>query len=54
MCIGDLNFVLSQADKQGGRPVINSSCCSFKNFVDQMGLIDLGFAGNPFTWCNNR
>jgi hypothetical protein len=54
LCIGDLNSVLDQQEKQGGRPVASSSSCPFKQFIDHFGLIDLSFAGNPFTWCNNR
>jgi hypothetical protein len=54
MCIGDLNFVLNQSEKQGGRLVASSSSCPFKKFIDHSGLVDLGFAGNPFTWCNQR
>jgi exonuclease III len=52
--IGDFNFVLDQSEKLGGRLVASSSSCPFRNFIDQNGLIDLGFAGNPYTWCNNR
>jgi exonuclease III len=54
MCIGDLNFVLDQSEKQGGSLVASSSSCPFKKFIDHFGLVDLGFAGNPFTWCNQR
>jgi hypothetical protein len=46
--------VLDQNEKQGGRLVASSSSCPFKQFIDHFGLVDLGFAGNPFTWCNNR
>jgi hypothetical protein len=54
LCIGDFNSILVQSDKQGGRPVAGSSHCPFKRFIDHFGMIDLGFAGNPFTWSNNR
>ncbi|XP_059430102.1 uncharacterized protein LOC132163748 [Corylus avellana] len=54
LCIGDFNFVLDQSEKLGGRPVASSSHCPFRNFIDQHGMVDLGFVGNPFTWCNNR
>jgi hypothetical protein len=54
LCIGDFNSILVQAVKQGGRPVAGSSRCPFKRFIDHFGMIDLGFAGNPFTWSNNR
>jgi hypothetical protein len=49
LCIGDLNSILSQSEKLGGMPVANSACCIFKCFVDQLGLIDLGFTRNPYT-----
>ncbi|KAL9668448.1 hypothetical protein QQ045_002831 [Rhodiola kirilowii] len=26
----------------------------FNQFIIQAGLMDAGFEGNPFTWCNNR
>ena len=40
--------------KIGGRPITSSSNCSFRKFIDHFGMIDVGFAGNPFTWSNNR
>jgi hypothetical protein len=46
--------VLDQSEKLGGRPVASSSHCLFKLFIDHFGLVDLGFVGNPYTWCNNR
>ena len=52
--IGDLNYVLDQSEKLGGRPVASSSLCLFKQFIDHFGLVDLGFVGNFYTWCNNR
>jgi hypothetical protein len=54
LCIGDLNHVLDQTKKLGGRLVASSSNCPFKGFIDHFGLVDLGFSGNPFTWCNQR
>jgi hypothetical protein len=54
LCIGDFNYVLSQSEKLGRRLVNNSSTRNFRSFVDQLGMINLGFAGSPFTWCNNR
>ena len=54
LCIGDLNYVLNQSEKLGGRLVASSSHCPFKQFIDHFGLVDLGFVGNPFTWSNNR
>jgi hypothetical protein len=54
LCIGDFNSILDQSKKLGGRPIASSSHCSFKSFIDRFGMINLGFARNPFTWCNNR
>ena len=34
--------------------VATFSLCPFKHLIDYFGLVDLGFVGNPFTWCNNR
>ena len=46
--------MLDQSEKLGGRPVASSSNCPFRKFINQPSLIDLGFVGNPFTWCNNK
>jgi hypothetical protein len=54
LCIGDLNNVLDQSKKLGGRPVASSSNYLFKNFIDSFGMVDLRFFGNPYTWCNNK
>jgi hypothetical protein len=51
---GDFNSVLDQSEKIGGRPVASSSNCAFRKFIDHFGMIDIGFAGNPFTWNNNK
>ena len=53
LCIGDLNYVLDQSEKLGGRLVASSSHWPFKQFIDHFGLVDSRFVGNPFTWCNN-
>jgi hypothetical protein len=52
--IGDLNVILSQDEKYGGRPFACSSTDPFRSFLDSFGMIDLGFSGNPFTWSNKR
>ena len=54
LCISDFNFVIDQSEKLGGRPIASSSNCPFRNFIDQLGLVNLEFVGNPFTWCNNK
>jgi hypothetical protein len=54
LSIGDFNSILVQSKKQGGRPLTSSSHYPFRRFINHFGMIDLGFAGNPFTWSNNR
>lgn len=55
LCLGDFNAIMHQNDKWGGRPVGSSSISGLMNrFLWQIGMIDLGFSGNPFTWSNGR
>lgn len=54
MIVGDFNTVLSQANKLGGRPVVSSSTKGFRQFVEDMALIDMGFVNSKFTWNNRR
>jgi hypothetical protein len=49
LCIDDFNSVLDQSEKIGGKPISSSSNYSFRKFIDHFGMIDVGFAGNPFT-----
>ncbi|KAG5521808.1 hypothetical protein RHGRI_034138 [Rhododendron griersonianum] len=51
---GDMNDILCSEEKKGGifRPAW--SLKGFQNFVNDCGLVDLGFSGYPFTWRNNR
>jgi hypothetical protein len=54
LCIGDFNMILSQSDKQGGKPFASSSSDAFHGWLDSCGMIYLGFSGNPYTWSNKR
>ncbi|XP_038983021.1 uncharacterized protein LOC120110982 [Phoenix dactylifera] len=55
MVIGDFNCILSASEKRGGRPFTDTvDRREFWNFVSQNGLVDLGFSGPRFTWCNNQ
>jgi len=53
-CIGGFNAISSPFDKYGGRPFHSSFNNSFTHFLNSMGMIDLGFSGNPYTWTNHR
>ncbi|XP_070668773.1 uncharacterized protein [Malus domestica] len=52
--MGDLNDVLSDSEKEGGNVRTVASIRTFRNFVAQAQLLDLGFEGYPYTWRNRR
>lgn len=51
---GEFNSVLYQEYKKGGKPVVRSSKGVLNEGLDENGLLDVGFAGNPYTWTNKR
>lgn len=53
-CIGDLNEVLTQEEKSGGRRVSFKNNFQLKFFMDEVHGIDIGYSGRTFTWCNKR
>lgn len=52
--IGDFNSLLNAADKKSSNAVATTSSGRFRRFLDEHGLIDLGFEGHAFTWNNKR
>lgn len=54
VCIGNFNDLLIQNKKFGGREVSNRSHSFLKNFLEDLGGLDLGYHGNTYTWCNGR
>ena len=51
---GDFNCILHSEDKRGGKPFrVDRAVHEFRSFLRTSGLIDLGFRGPKFTWCNN-
>ncbi|KAF7820595.1 reverse transcriptase [Senna tora] len=54
ICLGDLNELVGQSEKLGGR--INSSRRFFnlQSFLFDCELIDMGFKGVRFTWSNGQ
>lgn len=52
--MGNFNSICCQLDKSGGISFCSSSTGGLLSFVNEVGLIDLGFSGNPFTWNNRR
>ncbi len=54
ICFGDFNVVLGDNEKEGGR-IGNSSTPNYlKDILFELGVMDLGFSGNTFTWTNKR
>lgn len=52
--IGDFNSILTTMDKFGGSSRQPVHMREFKNMVQQIGLLDLGYRGPAFTWSNNQ
>jgi len=54
LCLGDFNMILDQSEKMGGLPFASSSNDFFHAFMNECGMVDLSYAGNPFTCSNHR
>ncbi|KAL8473667.1 hypothetical protein ACS0TY_030494 [Phlomoides rotata] len=54
LCMGDFNEILWSWEKRGGIYQRTRSMEEFWDTISQMGLQDLGFSGNKFTWSNGR
>ncbi|XP_038983681.1 uncharacterized protein LOC120111194 [Phoenix dactylifera] len=53
--VGDFNCILEESEKRGGRAFTDSvDRREFRDFLSRNGLVDLGFSGPRFTWCNNQ
>lgn len=51
--IGDLNEIVDNSEKLGGRD-IQGKRLFLKDFMQEVGAVDLGFTGRRFTWTNNH
>lgn len=54
MVAGDFNIIADSSEKKGGIQTDMGAVQDFQNFIHQNILIDMGFIGDIFTWCNNR
>lgn len=52
--MGDLNNVMHPNEKFGPRPVNVARMSTFCWLVKDCGLVDLGFSGLAYTWCNKH
>lgn len=46
-------MITTTEDKKGSIPYNMKKSLEFISVIDCCGLIDLGFSGYKFTWCNN-
>ncbi|KAL0337808.1 UNVERIFIED_CONTAM: hypothetical protein Scaly_2055900 [Sesamum calycinum] len=51
---GDFNEILCNSEKKGGRPRPNWQIRRFREALTSADVFDLGFEGDPFTWCNRH
>ncbi|KAH0773047.1 hypothetical protein KY290_010184 [Solanum tuberosum] len=52
--IGDFNSIITPEEKKGGNAHNISKSMPFINCILDSGLLDMGFTGSPYTWCNGR
>lgn len=52
--VGDFNVITTTTEKKGGVPYNINKSFDFLSVIEACGLIDLGFHGQQFTWCNQR
>uniref|UniRef100_A0A2N9J2G5 Zinc knuckle CX2CX4HX4C domain-containing protein n=1 Tax=Fagus sylvatica TaxID=28930 RepID=A0A2N9J2G5_FAGSY len=53
-CIGDFNEIVKNEEMHGRNRRPDRQMQGFRDAMDECDLIDLGYRGSPFTWCNNR
>jgi hypothetical protein len=54
LCMGDLNDIMHPSEKSGPSSVDFNRMNDFCAYVNNCGLIDLGFSGPAYTWSNKR
>lgn len=54
LCFGDLNTIIDDIEKDRGKSGSSSTLSFLKNLLFDLGVVDLGFSGNKFTWSNKR
>ncbi|XP_026459211.1 uncharacterized protein LOC113359854 [Papaver somniferum] len=52
--LSDMNFILSNIEKSGGNPHSQTMLNNANDFVNTLGVHDISFSGNLFTWTNRR
>ena len=52
--IGNFNFISSIDEKLGGKDYNITKSLEFISIIEACGLLDLGYSGQNYTWCNHR
>ncbi|GAA0173732.1 hypothetical protein LIER_27289 [Lithospermum erythrorhizon] len=52
--MGDFNDILESEEKEGGNTPGKASMLNFRVFIREGGLLEVGYTGDTFTWCNRR
>ncbi len=52
--LGDFNVITSISEKLGGRDYNINKSLEFISIIEACGLIDMGYKGQNYTWCNHR
>ncbi|KAL8166809.1 hypothetical protein V2J09_008308 [Rumex salicifolius] len=47
---GDFNCIIDSSERQGGSGYLHNDSAVFLNLINTVGLIDMGFCGQNFTW----
>lgn len=55
LLVSDFNCIPDAKDKKGGELFkLNRDVREFRDCVQYTGLVDLGYHGSSYTWCNNH
>lgn len=54
MCVGDFNEISMESEKEEGRPKQPRMMEAFNMIMRDTNLVDMGYKGQQYTWCNNR
>jgi hypothetical protein len=54
LCLGDFNEILCDSEKFEAAARPRWQMKNFRDMVDSCHLLDLGFSGPTFTWCNRQ
>jgi hypothetical protein len=54
LCVGDFNEIVEDAEKYGMRHRPRGQMEQFRSTLESCNMLDLGFFGSKYTWCNQQ